>query len=833
YQDVLVLAPGVQDEDQDGNVNILGSRDRDVLTTVDGVDVTDPFSGKDPMSFNLEAIAEIELVRAGAGAQYGGKSGGFINLITKSGSNEFGGAFKIFLRGDLLDGDGAGSDPPEFHGGDDSTQHLRDVKFQEFRPFLSIGGPIIRDRLWYYIASEYLSIETPVNTVNRAFATSFEGFREFAKLTWQASVENKLDLVYVYDPFSQGNLGVDSTALVEAGFTRERRRSSWTLRDFWIASPRVLLESTVSFVDYGFDDTPTTNPDRSGNGVFYRRPALADREDPDCTEADPSRCDSVLDRNHDGYITDLEDPDGFFPARWRDPGEDFNADGELNGNICLPAGFGGQRFCEGDHNGDSFAAPRDIDFRHELIFNEKSGPYFLSSTDDRKRLAFSEVLSLEMDYFGSHSIDLGGTVVREDYRTDIERRTVLVAEMNNGCQFAETQKDNFFALANILASAVCEVTAEVPLPRIARDLEAGADRLGLFINNRYKPRSNLTLGIGFRFDREKINASGFQPFDPQAERALYDHIQKLAGNSGLIRGDPLLLPGVADSIGISLVGAAVREFTVHENPPAFDLPPFFVDTRNQFTDALDPTPRVPESYTIENNNLSPRLSVAWDPKGNGRTKIFSTWGRYYDNIFLEAVVQEEAPATVSRSYTYDYDGLNDVVFDRCDPTQGLCEYHGIFEEGQRGSFAPPSVRQVRRDLASPHADEFTIGFEREIAPEMVIGVTYIRRKWEDQLQDIDVNHQNQGHDILGSLERVKLPDSDNTCGGELLFTPDPDGFCRTKAVISDGFPDLKIHNFFFNQILQIGNYNSSDYEGIEFTFRRRLHRKWQMEASYT
>ena len=65
----------------------------------------------------------------------------------------------------------------------------------------------------------------------------------------------------------------------------------------------------------------------------------------------------------------------------------------------------------------------------------------------------------------------------------------------------------------------------------------------------------------------------------------------------------------------------------------------------------------PVKFTIENNNLSPRLSVAWDPWGSGKTKLFSTWGRYFDNIFMEAVVQEEAPAFVSRNYRYDYDHL--------------------------------------------------------------------------------------------------------------------------------------------------------------------------------
>ncbi|PYT34624.1 MAG: hypothetical protein DMF52_12055 [Acidobacteria bacterium] len=43
--------------------------------------------------------------------------GGFANIITKSGGNEFKGTFKFFWRGLVLDGDGAGIDDPQLHGG--------------------------------------------------------------------------------------------------------------------------------------------------------------------------------------------------------------------------------------------------------------------------------------------------------------------------------------------------------------------------------------------------------------------------------------------------------------------------------------------------------------------------------------------------------------------------------------------------------------------------------------------------------------------------------------------------------------------------------------------
>jgi hypothetical protein len=49
----------------------------------------------------------------------------------------------------------------------------------------------------------------------------------------------------------------------------------------------------------------------------------------------------------------------------------------------------------------------------------------------------------------------------------------------------------------------------------------------------------------------------------------------------------------------------------------------------------------------------------------------------------------------------------------------------------------------------------------------------------------------------------------------------------------DATPDLYIHNFFFNQIYRLGNFNTSEYKGVEIQVTKRLSRKWQMDASYT
>jgi hypothetical protein len=213
------------------------------------------------------------------------------------------------------------------------------------------------------------------------------------------------------------------------------------------------------------------------------------------------------------------------------------------------------------------------------------------------------------------------------------------------------------------------------------------------------------------------------------------------------------------------------------------------------------------------------MSVSWDPWADGKSKATASWGRYYDKLFLATVIGEEGPDLMSPYYGFDADGVDN---------SGLPDNY----VGQVISQSPPNASQVDRSLRTPFTDEMTLGFQREIAPEVSISLTYIQRKFRDQLQDIDVNHTirrctGPGATPSGYCDTfgINTPKPENSSGGEAGKGPD--------ARIPDGYPDLFISNFNFNQILRVGNYNYQEYEGYELQFTRRLSRKWQMNANYT
>src|SRR5262249_39164098 len=133
--------------------------------------------------------------------------------------------------------------------------------------------------------------------------------------------------------------------------------------------------------------------------------------------------------------------------------------------------------------------------------------------------------------------------------------------------------------------------------------------------------------------------------------------------------------------------------------------------------------------------------------------------------------------------------------------------------------------------------------ERELAPEWSLSVTYINRKGRDLLQDVDVNHitcEQYGSYLgidpqvvcgdAGRLETDRFGDfgvapGGPVSGGNFNFNR---GFSQPN-----GAPDLYTVNNGFNQVLRIGNYNTSSFESYELKIVKRLHRNWQMQASYT
>jgi len=145
YLDLTKLTPGVKVvQGPDGEeISIGGQRGIFNNVSVDGADFNNPFFGEQrggqrpAFTFNKDAVKDMVVVNGGAPAEFGRSAGGFVNVITKSGTNQLEGTAHWFGKYDEFSADFEdGTNPP--------------LSRNQFG--FTLGGPIVRDKLFFFVA---------------------------------------------------------------------------------------------------------------------------------------------------------------------------------------------------------------------------------------------------------------------------------------------------------------------------------------------------------------------------------------------------------------------------------------------------------------------------------------------------------------------------------------------------------------------------------------------------------------------------------------------------------------------------------------------------------
>src|SRR3989442_14658035 len=153
YLNFTLLTPNVaivQGPDGD-ELAIAGQRGIHNNVSVDGADFNNPFFGEQrggqrpAFTFNLDAVRELVVVAGGANAEFGRSSGGFVNVITTSGTNALRGTVHYFGKFDAVSG------TPE-HASPTGVITKFDPDFSQNQFGFTLGGPLKRDRVFYFLA---------------------------------------------------------------------------------------------------------------------------------------------------------------------------------------------------------------------------------------------------------------------------------------------------------------------------------------------------------------------------------------------------------------------------------------------------------------------------------------------------------------------------------------------------------------------------------------------------------------------------------------------------------------------------------------------------------
>jgi hypothetical protein len=233
----------------DNNVDpaIHGASERSNVYKLDGMEIGNAFTNQGwTTQFSTEAIADVSIKTAGPDASTPLGQGGYINVVTKSGGNQFHGSAAFFFQ------------PRPFNwnnvpGGTPADQEL-------YQPDVSVGGPIKKDKTWFYASYRRVYINTGVARSAAALANfKTYGFpipsydlqerndRLTTKVTHKLAANHTLSFSYNTDHGLTLNSDSRDQSTIESAIKIHTGgplfRGSWD----WTITPRLLLNAQYGY----------------------------------------------------------------------------------------------------------------------------------------------------------------------------------------------------------------------------------------------------------------------------------------------------------------------------------------------------------------------------------------------------------------------------------------------------------------------------------------------------------------------------------------------------------------------------------------------------------
>ncbi len=269
FTDTLYMLPGVSDSSYAGDANpsIGGASGLENNFIIDGVNASNAgFGAIGSYSRQLGSIGtgvtsdfikETQVKTGGYEAEYGQASGGVVNVVTRSGGNEFHGAVFGYYQG--IESEYKHLDSPN---GTVNTagRNLSDVG-------ISLGGPLMKDKLFFFgtfnpswnILTRTAPTGFPLESLGEVDTTR-KSYSYAGKLTWQAGSNHRFDVTAFGDPSKAENGPQTATALVASNKTRfsaiDYGGHSQSLRYDGIMTPSWLVEANVGHITNKFHTQP-------------------------------------------------------------------------------------------------------------------------------------------------------------------------------------------------------------------------------------------------------------------------------------------------------------------------------------------------------------------------------------------------------------------------------------------------------------------------------------------------------------------------------------------------------------------------------------------------
>lgn len=213
YASIVMAQPGVQTDvgETQGRslaISIYGSTSAENLWLIDGINTTNVIKGFQGKNINTEFVQEVQVKTDGYQAEYGRNTGGVVNVITKSGGNEFhGDVFGYDNSSGMRSGVKFVRTPDLSQTGDASTNIAGSTttNIDRREGGVDLGGYLLKDRIWFFGAYDRVSNNQDIIPItgaraNEAFPQKWLSNLWSGKLTFNIAHGTTLVATAVSDP---------------------------------------------------------------------------------------------------------------------------------------------------------------------------------------------------------------------------------------------------------------------------------------------------------------------------------------------------------------------------------------------------------------------------------------------------------------------------------------------------------------------------------------------------------------------------------------------------------------------------------------------------------
>ncbi len=707
---LVLLTPGVAtpgDTDFANGVGISanGNRGRSNNFQIDGQDNNDnSVAGPSLTLTNQEAVGELQVVTNTFSAQFGRNSGAQVNTITKSGTNQFHGSGFYFLQNSALNTRNNQEERQQASlrslvaSGVTSLTGLANREKDPFtnnRAGFSIGGPIIKDKMFFFVTYQYTSTrgESTTNNIGSGNLIFSAAGSQFLDQRFGTPTTNQLVSTAVGGgPATVQGLGTLILLPQLDGNTFLYTNTPGNLTPLLVTTRSATDPTRV--VVYGGEALRVFRSDNTDHQVIGR---------------------------YDWNVTDHDT----VTARYIFDDADFP--GAATGRVLAGAAFAVPS--RNNNLGVSYTRILTPRITNEARFNFSRLNVTFGDTNSRPlpEISFNGTRSIAP--FGGLSTTFGTqNNLPQSRKVDVYQiQDNLSTTLGNhslrfGTDIRFQRVTNFF-LPNFLGTYRFGSGGAVPANTFFNFGTNGTDGTA---------RTTATAFENFVLARpNRINFALGNPLIKTEQNDYFFYLQ----DDWKIRPNLTLNLGVRYEVSTQPFNPIVESVVARESNPATAI----------FSTAFPLEYRTPTKVNSDTNNISPRLGFAWSPNlpfggerfRNGRTVIRGSFGTAYDPSFFNIVLNTVTAAP--------YAGVGSLVI----PTASLGTPSYPFLPSTPAQLAttpgtnggdPRLFSQTRVDnFRSPYTISYGLGIQQEIFKNNVFEIRYVGNRFVGQFQTINGN----------------------------------------------------------------------------------------------